>query len=323
MVNSPTNAENQEASLIEIVNFNEEKEVKPERILFVGDMMFDRGVERLMLKTSFSYPMELIKDFLNGFDSVIGNLEGPINEEVEEFADGSMKFSFDKRILETLNEGNFSLLSLANNHTLNTNRSGLEETREILKESKINYLGDPIDCDIDYVFQKEGIIYYAFNDTFSFNCSNEEIISSVEEIRFYNPESFFVVLVHWGNEYEETNSSAQQKLAHLMIDSGVDLIIGGHPHVVQNIEKYNGKLIFYSLGNFIFDQYFSQETQESLAIGLDIYPNKKVYNLYPIDSVLSQPQIMNEEDKKEFLEKIASNSSEELQESIRNGAIEN
>lgn len=154
MVNSPTSAENQEASLIEIVNFNEEKEVKPEKILFVGDMMFDRGVERLMLKTSFSYPMELIKDFLNGFDSVIGNLEGPINEEVEEFADGSMKFSFDKRILETLNEGNFSLLSLANNHTLNTNRPGLEETREILKESKINYLGDPIDCDIDYVFQK-------------------------------------------------------------------------------------------------------------------------------------------------------------------------
>lgn len=300
-----------------------EKEIEPERILFVGDMMFDRGVERLMLKTSFSYPIDLIKKFLNSFDYVIGNLEGPINNETQDFPDSSLKFSFDKRVTETLKEGNFSLLSLANNHTLNMGASGLEETRDILKEVGINYVGDTTDCDMEYVYQEGGIIFYAINKTFSFNCSDKEISAWIDGQRFYNPESFFVVLIHWGNEYEEVNSLSQKKLAHLIIDSGADLVIGGHPHVVQNIEKYNGKLIFYSLGNFIFDQYFSKETQESLALGLEIYPDKKIYRLYPTKSTLSQPQLMEGEEKKDFLDKLSSNSSEDIKEDIKRGYIEN
>jgi poly-gamma-glutamate synthesis protein (capsule biosynthesis protein) len=314
-----------QASLVSLVeeDKNIEKEVKPEKILFVGDMMFDRGVESLMIKKSFSYPIELIKNFLNDFDFVVGNLEGPINNEPQDFPDSSLKFSFDKRIIGTLKSGNFSLVSLANNHTLNTGSSGLKETREILEEAEINYAGDTIDCDMDYVYQKDGITFYAINKTFPSNCSNEEVSIWIDGQRFYNPESFFIVLIHWGNEYEEVNSLAQQKLAHLMIDSGADLVIGGHPHVVQNIEKYNGKLIFYSLGNFIFDQYFSKETQESLALGLEIYPNKKIYNLYPTKSTLSQPQLMDKEEKEVFLETLSSNSSDDLKEAIKKGYIEN
>ena len=78
-------------------------------------------------------------------------------------------------------------------------------------------------------------------------------------------------------------------------------------------------IIFYSLGNFIFDQYFSKETQQGLIIGLEIYKDEKIYSIYPVESVLSQPQLM--EDLEEFLENLASISSEELRESIKKGKI--
>jgi poly-gamma-glutamate synthesis protein (capsule biosynthesis protein) len=291
-------------------------------MVFVGYMMFDRGVETLMQKNTFTYPMDMISDFLKGFDFSIGNLEGPINEKPKAFADSSLMFSFDKKIVDSLKLGNFKLVSLANNHTINTERKGLEETKNILSENGINYSGDPIECDADYLYQKDGVVFYSVNVTYSSNCSNKEIANWIKETRFYNPESFFVVLVHWGIEYKTVNSEAQSELAHDMIDAGADLIIGGHPHVVQNIEKYNGKLIFYSLGNFIFDQYFSKETQEGLAVGMEIYPDKKIYNLYGIQNKSAQAQLMGEENEKLFLEGLAETSSEDLKESIKKGIIE-
>ncbi|MDD4073927.1 MAG: CapA family protein [Candidatus Pacebacteria bacterium] len=306
-----------QSSFVDIA-IEEETDISTEKIVFVGDMMFDRGVERLMIKSTFTYPIELIKGFLSDFDYVIGNLEGPINEEPEDFTDASMTFSFDKRILESLN--NFSVVSLANNHTLNTGKSGLEETRKILRDAGIGFTGDPTTCGIENIYQKDGFAYFGINKTYSFNCSNKEISDSIKEYKFYNPESFLIILIHWGNEYEDVNSVSQQKLARLMIDSGADLIIGGHPHVVQNIELYNNKLIFYSLGNFIFDQYPIKETLKGLVVGLEVYSDYKKYNLYPIENIiLSKPQLMK--DKKDFLEIIASNSSEEIRDSIKDGFI--
>lgn len=316
-------AESAPADISSIIKEVKKEEYVPEKIFFAGDMMFDRGVEDLMLKTSFVYPMELIKEFLISFNFSVGNLEGPINENSKEFpADGSYRFSFDKKIIESLKAGKFGLVSLANNHTLNMGDNGIEETKNILKENNIGFTGDPIDCDADYIYQKDGITFYGVNVTFPSNCPNKDIVEWIKGIKFYNPETFFVVLVHWGVEYEPVNSKEQEALAHMMIDSGADLVVGGHPHVVENIEKYNGKLIFYSLGNFVFDQYFSEATQQGLGIGLEIYPDKKVYNLYPVKNKLAQPQLMDEEEKKVFLEALAEKSSEDLKESIKQGIIE-
>lgn len=315
------------ASLSSAIPEVKKEEYVPQKIFFAGDMMFDRGVEDLMLKTSFTYPVELIKELLVKFDFAVGNLEGPINENPKQFPDdGLYRFSFDKRIIESLKAGKFASVSLANNHTNNMGDKGLEETKNILKEEKIGYFGDPRDCDADYIYQKDGITFYGVNVTFPNNCSNKEIAEWIEGTKFYNPESFFVVLVHWGVEYEPVNSKQQKELAHMMIDSGADLVIGGHPHVVENIEKYNGKLIFYSLGNFIFDQYFSPETQQGLGIGLEIYPDKKIYDLYPIKNIknneLAQPKLMEEGEKKTFLEALAKKSSGDLTDSIKQGIIE-
>ena len=129
-------------------------------------------------------------------------------------------------------------------------------------------------------------------------------------------------MTHWGQEYKPKSLKEEQDLAHKMIDTGVDMVIGGHPHVTQEIEIYNDHLIFYSLGNFIFDQYFSKETQEGLAVGLEIYPGKKIFNLYPTKNIGSQARLMEGDEKQVFLDNLAEKSSYALQDFIKQGKIE-
>ena len=299
-----------------------QENTKLQDILFVGDIMLDRGVERLMDKNSTFYPFEKISNLLQKIDFVVGNLEGPIVKNPPNFTDSSLKFAFRPSVTETLSSANFSLLSLANNHTCNMSNAGLKETREILTEADIGFMGGPIECDTDSLFEKDNLIFLAFNKTFYFNCSDDEIVEIVKNVKNTNPEKFLIVFIHWGEEYHPINSFFQQDLGHRMIDQGADLIIGAHPHVVQNIEEYKGKLIFYSLGNFVFDMYFSQKTQEGLAVGLEIYPKKIIYKLFPIESILSQPSLMEEGPANEFLEKLSARSSLELLEQIKKGEIE-
>ena len=72
---------------------------------------------------------------------------------------------------------------------------------------------------------------------------------------------------HWGAEYNENFTKTQQEQAHQIIDAGADVIFGSHPHVVEPMEEYKGKIIFYSLGNFVFDQLFSEKTSKNWLWG--------------------------------------------------------
>ncbi len=307
-----------------------------ETILFVGDIMLDRWVEDFIIKNSVLYPFQKIEQFLRGVDLVFGNLEGPIVNDPQEFSRESLKFAFSHEVTKGLSFGNFDLFSLANNHTLNMGKDGLEETREILNKENFKFVGDPIECTKDFIFQEGNIIFLAFNKTYPFNCSDEEIAKTIEQVKSSNPQAFLIVSIHWGEEYQLKNSISQQRLAHKMIDAGADLIIGHHPHVVQNIEIYSprsprfgeaggeaGKerLIFYSLGNFIFDQYFSKQTQQGLAVGLEIYPSGQVFRLFPIQSQLSQPFLMEQAKAEKLLEELALRSSPQLFDEIKNGII--
>ena len=149
----------------------------------------------------------------------------------------------------------------------------------------------------------------------------EEIIKTIKTVKSSNPDNFLIVSMHWGEEYKLTNSPTQQKLAHKIIEAGADLIIGHHPHVVQNIEKYQGKLIFYFLGNFIFDQYFSSDTQQGLTVGIEIYPDRLICRLFPPQINLSQPVLMEKNKASEFLVQLAKRSDDKLVDEIKGGII--
>ncbi len=130
-------------------------------------------------------------------------------------------------------------------------------------------------------------------------------------------------------EYTHYQNNLQQEIAHSFIDQGADMIIGHHPHVVQGMEIYQNKPIFYSLGNFIFDQYFSPDTQEGLGIGISTFfsPEQelsyKIY-LYPFKSVAGQNILMDEAETKYFLSEFIqwSDLDFNFQEQVLEGEIE-
>jgi poly-gamma-glutamate synthesis protein (capsule biosynthesis protein) len=101
---------------------------------------------------------------------------------------------------------------------------------------------------------------------------------------------FLVVFPHWGIEYQITASARQQELAHEFVDAGADLVIGAHPHVVEPVELYRGKAIFYSLGNFVFDQGLSFWTEHGLAVQVILHQDgRKDFKLIP--TVLNKAEV--------------------------------
>jgi len=293
-------------------------------VLLVGDVMLDRGVEYLVKQNSIYYPFQRISNFLRGIDIVFGNLEGPVVNNPPEFSDDSLKFAFNPEVIKGASWCNFNLFSLANNHILDMGKKGLEETKEWLKKYGINFVGSSLSGSSDNpdsFFSRDNITFLAFNRIFPFIVKEEEIIKTIKLAKSLKPDNFLIVSLHWGEEYKLINSPVQQSLAHKIIEAGGDLIIGHHPHVAQNIEKYQGKLIFYSLGNFIFDQYFSKETQQGLAVGLEIYPDELVCRLFPIQINLSQPVLMGHDKAREFLIQLANCSDNRLVDEIKSGII--
>jgi len=306
------------SSIIE--TFNE----RVKTVLLVGDIMLDRGVEDLIKQNSIYYPFQKISHFLRGIDIIFGNLEGPIVNNPPEFPANSLKFAFNPEIIKGASWCNFNLFSLANNHTLDMGKEGLEETKKWLKKYGINFVGDPISGssnNLNSSFFRDNITFLAFNQIFPFIVKEEEIIRTTKTVKSLNPDNSLIVSLHWGEEYKLINSPAQQSLAYKIIEAGADLIIGQHPHVVQNIEKYQGKLIFYSLGNFIFDQYFSPDAQQGLAVGLEIYPDRLICRLFPLQINLSRPVLMEQNKAREFLMQLAKRSDGKLVDEIKGGII--
>ena len=111
-------------------------------VLLVGDIMLDRGVEDLIKQNSIYYPFQKIGHFLRGIDIVFGNLEGPGVNNPPEFPNDSLKFAFNSKVIKGASWCNFNLFSLANNHSLDMGKKGLEETKEWLKKYRINFVGD-------------------------------------------------------------------------------------------------------------------------------------------------------------------------------------
>lgn len=243
-------------------------------LLFTGDMMLDRMVFTKTKKANdYNFPFLKITDFLQDFDLRIANLEGPVTD-FKSISNGAganrLIFTFSPRFLEPLKQ-NFDILNLANNHTNNFGAKGLQQTRDYLTGAGISYFGDPNNQE-DYLattteFNGIKLGFIGFNELAKSGFEN--VLLKIKDLRLQV--DWLVVYPHWGNEYQTVKPSAKQREeAHDIIDAGADVIIGSHPHVVQPTEEYKGKMIFYSLGNFIFDQYFSKETKQGLAVGIKL-----------------------------------------------------
>jgi poly-gamma-glutamate synthesis protein (capsule biosynthesis protein) len=252
------------------------------KILFVGDIMLDRYVREAVGKYgkgNYDYVFDQIRDKLAGYDLVVGNLEGPITDKSSVSVGTAMDdkinlvFSFDPAVAKSLAGNNIKLVDLGNNHILNQGEDGLIQTKKYLDEAGVRYFGDTGGNEQEFLIKNvEGTKIGFVNYNYSVGGSFEKAIKDIEAVK--KKSDIVVVCPHWGTEYKVGDPGQKiRSEAYELIDAGADAIIGGHPHVVQSSEDYKGKKIYYSLGNFIFDQYFQKETMEGLGVEVLIKPD--------------------------------------------------
>lgn len=311
--------------LPEILHEEKIVELQKNKILFVGDIMLARNVEKLMDAYGPNYPFTKLPQ-LSSDTYLVGNFEASI--PVIHVPTPNLKFSFSvaSKYIENLSAYGFSHLGLANNHSYDFGSANFENTVQELSKSSITPFGRPNDFSSTTTIPliHVGSSTVALIGVYGVNVSVdiEAVKNAIREASRLSDHQ--VIYIHWGDEYERIHNQAQEKLAHSFIDAGADVIIGHHPHVVQDIERYKNSLIFYSLGNFIFDQYFSEDVQEGLAVEMDLSSATPVYLLLPITSIGSRsaPSYMSSYEKDVFLLELSKNSDTELKDMIQKGFIQ-
>jgi len=205
-------------------------------------------------------------------------------------------------------------VSLANNHILNYGLSGLNETVNLFKKNNISSVG------INNIVYKEinssTVAFVSYNDILPRNNNISIVDEKVIEKQIKEAKAksdFVIVMFHWGREYSRSPLSDSpvakndpKKIGRLAIDSGADLVVGNHPHIIQGYEKYNGKYIFYALGNFIFDQMWADYTKDGYVLKLQLKKNEvDSFSFHPVRIYnYSQPRFLSGSEKEKVLEKI-------------------
>ncbi|WP_101842412.1 CapA family protein [Halobacillus sp. Marseille-P3879] len=247
----------------------------------VGDIMFGRFVENVAEKDSYDAHFDNVRDLFNQSDYVAGNFENPVvlNDDAIPI-EKAYNFKTKPEAVEALDNANFTVANLANNNVLDYGIAGLTDTMNTFNDAETDFIG------AGQNLSEAGAIHYkeyngvtvaslGFNDILDYSTQATETAAGVLGA---DPETFMPLIeeakanadlvfvhVHWGKEYEHDIQPKQRDYAHAMAEAGADAIFGTHAHVLAPIEKYKDTVIFYSLGNFIFDQGWSR-TKESAIV---------------------------------------------------------
>jgi len=309
-------------SVPEVVAKEESFSIASQPLLFVGDIMMGRNVEREMGAQGAAYPTAYIRDFLSSYPFVIANFEATIPRRHVPTPSMTFQFSVATSVIPMLVESGFTHMTLANNHAYDYGKAGYLHTMTTLREQGVVTGGSPeqVTKDDVLVIDAEGmrvalVPIYAVFATPSMTALAEAFAyaQTVSDVQ--------VAVIHWGDEYMITNNAKQARVAHQVVDLGADAVIGHHPHVIQNIELYRSVPIFYSLGNFIFDQYWNSEVKTGLAVSLARKGDMLEYALFPVFSERSNPRILEGFERETVLKTLASVSDESLSESVAQGGF--
>lgn len=258
-------------------------------IILTGDIMLGRSVMKVSLqKNNSNYPFEKVSDVLRDADLVFSNLETPIISNCPTF-DSGFKFCADPKMIQGLNFASIDILNLANNHSGNYGEDGIRQTQSFLKNSDIDYVGGNNLIIKNINGTKFGFLGFDFVDNLPKD-SDYKLVSDYKKSI-----DVLIVMVHWGNEYTSQPTELQKMIAKSLVDAGADVVVGSHPHWVQDIDYINGKPVFYSLGNFVFDQPWSEETKHGLAVRL-IYQKGKLLKIEKLPIYMknfAQPEWVN------------------------------
>ena len=236
-----------------------------------GDILLDRGVRKVIeQKGTDAVFSPFVDSVFQSSDIVIGNLECPATK-IKEPSFKQFIFRAEPEWLFTLKQHGITHLNLANNHSVDQGRAGLVDTRENVVSAGMIPIGAgrtmeeaarPVLLTSSprkvYVLASlqlalENFAYLSEKPSVSQE-DFDTLVERVRHLRSSEPDSYIIVTLHWGGEHTLQPVTIQRVRAHQLIDAGADALIGHHTHTLQTIEEYKGKPIYYSIGNFIFDQ---------------------------------------------------------------------
>jgi poly-gamma-glutamate synthesis protein (capsule biosynthesis protein) len=287
----------------------------PVRLVFAGDVLLSRNIGDIIARESPEFPFEHVYDILHEGDVTMGNLESPLSDLNDTRCDKDAHYCFraTPESVHGLVYAGFDIMTLANNHALDYGPAVLNDTMVRLSSSGIRYCGvnqgtgDIIQDAVIISDPRLKVAYLCFNDIWFYdnttgytvngypgnvyprqwNASEDEVIPAVKRAR--SLADIVVVNFHFGEEYNVTHSERQELLSHAAADAGADIIVGHHPHVIQDLEIYNRSIIAYSLGNFIFDAK-GTGSREGGVLTVQIDPKSKQIAGYSFDRVYANPE---------------------------------
>jgi len=246
-------------------------------VLFGGDMMFDRTIRTTIDTKGGDFIFSCIDPVLEGNDLVVANLEGPITGSSSRSVGSAIAspdnftFTFATSTAQMLAEHNIRLVNIGNNHIYNFGTDGVLSTMAALTDAHVGYFGDPLSASVaERSFRGVPLAFINYNEF----VNHGEASTTLAQIRSARAAGEMpVVYTHWGVEYATTSPERIHALAHEFVDAGASIVIGSHPHVVEEHEVYNGRNIYYSLGNFIFDQYWNDAVRHGLLLQVVFTPS--------------------------------------------------
>ncbi len=296
-------------------------------IAVTGDVMFARNMPGVL--SMDSSPFSGVSNVTSNVDLLLINFENAATYS-ENAVKGDVPLKCDPSYVPLAKGNNNTVASLANNHAFDYGIDGMHDSLQYLKDAGITPIGagdtedgahQAVTHDING--RKITILNYMDSNNFAeysydvmpyANGSNPgysayDSDDAKKQIEANKDSDLIIAYLHFGNEYSNSPNEDQIRIAHELIDYGADVVIGSHPHVTQGIEVYNGKPIFYSLGNFIFDQ-SNPATHSAYFVKIDLVNDTGMCTVYPIYISNYLPQFMDSESGTSLLNGLTPHAEE-------------
>lgn len=305
------------------------QEVPPKTtIIAVGDILLGRHIgEKIDEAKNPDLPFTKLAPLLSRADIAFGNLECPLSDSAVPLREGLVFRCLTKDVPGLVSAG-FDALGTANNHAMDQGPKAIGFTTDYLKSQNILAAGTGKNFDQAHtaqVIKRNDVLYgflaYSYSARNDGKRSTDPQIATMDNLEVLKNDiraarghtaDVIIVNMHAGTEYTRKPTTEQIAFAHAAIDAGADVVIGEHPHWIQDIEIYKGRPIFYSLGNFVFDQEWSQDTKQGLMVELR-YQAQELKSAKLIPVIIENnccPRLAAEPEKTAILKKIGLSSDE-------------
>lgn len=229
------------------------------------DSRYSTNFNSVYQRHGAAYFLEQVRDVFGADDLTLVNLEGTLTTSTDR-ADKTFTFKGPAKYTDILKDGHVDAVTLANNHSHDFGETGFTDTQAALDNADIPYFGYDTIATLRVKGEKFALIgLNGLEDP-----SETTLTKCIARAKKQKPDAI-VVYYHWGIERNPMPEAYETALAKTAIDHGADLVLGSHPHVVQGIERYKGRYIVYSLGNFCFGGNTNPSDKDSMIFQLTFH----------------------------------------------------